>query len=154
GEAVVDRDHHAGTGAGLGQVQSKRQAVVVVAEVDLDATGLAVDVDRCADRDTSRVTVEWVMAAAYAQRAARQRSDRLGHAPLGVIEPFVDELLERLPAVAVGQLLQPALPDPDRPNRGEVVPVPHLWNPDPRAAHPHDVFDVLVVALDPDARED
>ena len=75
-------------------------------------------------------------------------------ATLGVVEPLLDELRERLRPVLRAELLQARLADPGGAEHRQVVAVPLVGHPDPAAAHADHVVDVAVVALHAHRRED
>ena len=64
-------------------------------------------------------------------------------APLGVVEPLLDELLDRLRPVPGTDLLEARLADPGGAEHGQVVAVPLVRDPDAPAAHADHVVDVL-----------
>ena len=78
----------------------------------------------------------------------------MGHASLGVVEPLLDELLDRLHPVLGHELLESGLADAGRADHRQVVAVPLVGHPNPAPAHADDVRDVLVIALHPHRRED
>src|SRR4029077_20524342 len=77
----------------------------------------------------------------------RQLADRCDGAPLRIIEPVGDEGLDRLCSVLEAQLLEPALGNARRAERGEGVAVPLFGDADARPAHTDDVGLIAVVAL-------
>ena len=88
-------------------------------------------------------------------RALRHLRDHVRDAPLGVVEPLLDELRSTVSRPYFAQqLLEPRLADPRRADHREVVAVPLVGHADPPPAHADDVVDVLVVALDAHGRED
>ena len=87
------------------------------------------------------------------ERSARQLLDALDHSAFAVVEPLADEVPDRRQPVLLAELLEPALRDARRPQARQIVPVPLLGHADPPAAHADDVRNVLVIALNPYARE-
>jgi hypothetical protein len=83
----------------------------------------------------------------------RQLADRFDGTPLRVVEPVGDEGLDRLCSVLAAQLLEPALGNARRAERGEGVAVPLFGDADARPAHTDDVGLIAAVALDAHARE-
>ena len=75
-------------------------------------------------------------------------------APLAVVEPLLDELLDRLRSVPGTDLLEARLADPGGAEHGQVVAVPLIRDADAPAAHADHVLDVLVIPLHADRRED
>ena len=91
------------------------------------------------------------------QRIGLARIDQLGlgqapdvvdHAALGIVEPAANELLDGGSPVFGAEFLQPPLGDARAAKTCKVVAIPLVRNPDAGPAHPHDVLDVLEVALD------
>ena len=154
GDAVVDADHRGAERAGLAQVEPARLAVRVVAQVDQDPGLLGADLDRDLERDAVGHPRKRVVAGLDHRAPARQPADRLDHALLGIVEPVLGVLRERVPADLLAQRQQLALADPRRAERRQVVAPPLLGHADPGHAHADDVADVPVVALDRDPGKD
>ena len=152
----VDGVHHAQhrrrARGRLGQVEAERQAVGIVAQVDLD---LVVG-DRDGDRQRHAVghPLEGVVARVHRDPPVGQAPDRLGHPTFAVVEPRRHERVETIPAHLTRELRHLPLADASRAQQREVVALPLDRDADTHLAHADDVVDVLVVALHLDARQD
>ncbi len=153
-DAVEDPGHDVVHGAGARFVDSRRHAVDVIGQVDVDHRRLGVDAHLHVDRDAVRQRPEGVVPAVAGDRPLRHLRDDVRHPPLGVVEPLLDELLHRLDAVLGDEVLQPALADAGRANHRQVIAVPLVRHADAAAAHTDDVADVGVVTLHADGGED
>ncbi len=152
-DRVEEPDHRVRHRARARLVQPAGVVVGVVAQVELDASGLAVDLHVDAERDAVGEARVRVVRRAAVERAAGELLDRLLHTPLAVVEPLADHVADHVHAVVRAQLLEPPLRDAGRAQAGEEVAVPLLGHADAAPAHADDVVDVLEVALHAHAGE-
>ena len=158
--AAVRVQHHedgrdrAVLGSGLGEVETVRRAIGVVAQVDGHAAAFGVDLERDLQRQAVGHAGKRVELGRGVDPPARQRSDGLRRPVLSVVEPGGHERVHATGAELVVQLPETTLRDPSRGDHREVVAVPDLGHADPPHAHPDDVLHVGVVALHAHAGED
>ena len=136
-------------------VEAAVDAVDIVAQVDGDPARVGVDAELDLDGDAVRQErLEGIVRALGRDLGLGQRLDRLHHAALRIVEPLVDEGLDRVLAVLGAELLQAPLGDARRAELCQEVAVPLLGHANPAPAHADHVVHHLVAPLHADAGED
>ena len=128
-------------------VEAVRDAVDVVAEVDLDDGGFWIDRDRHTKRDAVRHAEHRVMVADAGDGALGEATEGADHPALGIAEPGSGERLQRVEAVRLDELLETPLAGARGAEGREIVAVPLFRHPNPGLAHADDVLVVLVALL-------
>ncbi len=151
-DRVHDAQHRRRPRSCLGQVEAERQAIRVVAQVDLDP--VVGDLNGHLQRHSVGYALEGIVLGVDGQTSVGQALDGLRHPPFAVVQPGRHERVQAIPADLAGELGDLPLAHPGRPQQREVVALPLARHADPHLAHADDVLDVLVVALHLDARHD